>query len=293
MKADDFRAEVKFAGRISLLDQAASSRVSQLPGSPKAAQLGSQPSSPIVLHILLSHSHQPRFHRPYCLPLNSLTSFNPEYTKLLKLCVSEQNHKKCFAANTSLSLIPSEQSCSLPAERPSIIGSCAKIWNITNKRREDLPQFLNHHILAMLPRTSAWLPAWGDVKEQHMSGSRSRPHWLTSTGSRWETACFEEKMYPLPTVLQKQTQLPPRDNRILARLSPWSRLCLCWLPPPSRTPRKALCSFYSCDIGWERDLPLSWNWKDLKTSHYQKVYKGWDFESVLREVKNLSDINGN
>lgn len=84
-----------------------------------------------------------------------------------------------------------------------------------------------------------------------------------------------------------------RDNRILARLSLWSRLCLCWLPPSSRTPRKAPCSFYSCDIGWERDLPLSWNWKDLKTSHYQKVYKGWDFESVLREAKNLSDINGN
>lgn len=233
MKADDFRAEVKFAGRISLLDQAASSRVSQLPGSPKAAQLGSQPSSPIVLHILLSHIHQPRFHRPYCLPLNSLTSFNPEYTKLLKLCVSEQNHKKCFAANTSLSLIPSEQSCSLPAERP-IIGSSAKTWNITNERRGDLPQFLNHHILATLPRTSAWLPAWGDVKEQHMSGSHSCPHWLTSTGSRWETACLEEKMYRLPTVLQKQTQLPPKETTGSWRGCHCDPVCACvgCLPHP-------------------------------------------------------------
>lgn len=58
------------------------------------SSLRSQPaSSLIVLHVLLSHSHQPRFHRPYCASLNSLTSFNPEFTKLLKLYISKQNSK--------------------------------------------------------------------------------------------------------------------------------------------------------------------------------------------------------
>lgn len=80
----------------------------------------SVPSSQPHCFTHSAFSHQPRFHRPYCLALNSLTSFNPEFTKLLKLYVSEQTRKKGFAANTSLSLISSEQ-CSLPAECPSII----------------------------------------------------------------------------------------------------------------------------------------------------------------------------
>lgn len=105
-------------------------------------------SSPVVLHLQLSPSHQPRFHRPDCLALNSLTSFNPEFTKFLKQYASEHTCKKSFAANNSLSLISSEQR-SLPAECPSITGLRSKTQN-TTQRTWDLPQFLPHHVLATI-----------------------------------------------------------------------------------------------------------------------------------------------
>lgn len=60
-----------------------------------------------------------------------------------------------------------------------------------------------------------------------------------------------------------------------------------------KSKEKSYLPFLVVETGWETDFPLSWNWKDFKTSHYQKVYKGWDFKSVLREAKNLSEINGN
>lgn len=190
--------------------------------------------SPIVLHILLPHIYQPRFHRPYCLPLNSLTSFNPEFTQLLKLCVPDKTVGKV------LQQIP----LFLPAACPSIRGLCSK--HKTYQGSWDLPLFFHHHILAGI---CACLPAQGDG-EQHSSGKHSSPCWVTSVPLKPLPPPFspagkllmvrKERMCTVPKGLQKQTELPPKE----ASGSHWgfslrSYFCLFWLPPLPSAPRKS------------------------------------------------------
>lgn len=183
----------------------------------------SQPaSSPIVLHILLSHSHQPRFHRPYCLPLNSLTSFNPEFTKLLKLYVSEQNRKRGFAANISLSLISSElqpsswvsfhyrlvlqnmkynkskEMSSTPVPKPPYFSNTTKNFCMTpcTGRREGAAH--------------QWEPQQSSlVYEHHVNFCACKPS--SSPRFWWEAAHFKERMCTLLAALQKQTELPTKE----------------------------------------------------------------------------------
>lgn len=106
----------------------------------------------------------------------------------------------------------------------------------------------------------------------------------------WSNSYRGEDEHP---VLQGRTELLPKE---VARSQQQSHRC---------DPICAFFGFLSCQeleekscisvivvgTGWGTDFPLSW--KDFKTSHYQKVYKGWDFKSVLREAKNLLEINGN
>lgn len=256
--------------------------------------------SPVVLHLQLSPSHQPRFHRPDCLALNSLTSFNPEFIKLLKLYVSEQTCKKGFAANNSLSLISSEQR-SLPAECPSIKGLCSKTQNTTIQRRRDLPQFLPHHVLAMFQ----------EFLHGPLHGHRkvcSRPMGTTAAlaGSQAPgDSCVWEPLHPLvlmkqhmwrrerAPLLQGPTELPPKEAvRSQQQGHRRDPMCACFGSLSCQELKDKSCvSVTVVGTGWGTDFPLSW--KDFKTSHYQKVYKGWDFKSVLREAKNLLEINGN
>lgn len=256
--------------------------------------------SPVVLHLQLSSSHQPRFHRPDCLALNSLTSFNPEFIKLLKLYVSEQTCKKGFAANNSLSLISSEQR-SLPAECPSIKGLCSKTQNTTIQRRRDLPQFLPHHVLAMFQ----------EFLHGPLHGHRkvcSRPMGTTAAlaGSQAPGDSYAwEPLHPLvlmkqltwrrerAPLLQGPTERPPKEAaRSQQQGHRRDPMCACFGSLSCQELEEKSCiSVTVVGTGWGTDFPLSW--KDFKTSYYQKVYKGWDFKSVLREAKNLLEINGN
>lgn len=291
MKADDFGAEVKFSGRISLLDQAAFITCISTRRLAQGCAAGSC-SQPHCFTVLLPHSYQPAFHRPYCLPLNSLTSFNAGFTKLLKLYIPDRTVGKV------LQQIPSfPESCSLPAECPSIRGLCS---NIQNKPRE--PRSTPVLPPPRLSKNSCLPPCmgrWGcaaqqwEAQQSLLGDSKTSP---SSPESWWEAAHVEEREdVPSAQRAVKANRAPSQRGvrislrfvtEILFLLALAASLAQC-------SKKKPHLPFIAVETGWETDLPLSWNWKDFKTSHFQKVYKGWDFESVLREAKNLSEINGN
>lgn len=147
---------------------------------------------------------------------------------------------------------------------------------------------------------SAWPPAWTQEGMQQTNGNNSSSCWFTST--RW-LLCLRAPSPPGPDEaahVEERTCTPAaRTNRSpsqgggqipAAGSSPWPYVCLFWLSC-QELEEKSCISVTVVGTGWGTDFPLSW--KDFKTSYYQKVYKGWDFKSVLREAKNLLEINGN